>query len=197
MLYCAVKTVIGNFSMLYCTVNVVIRNFPMLYCCIYYKNVKRDKKFLRSRFFVCSWGFVSSFLKYKKFTSWNRRVESSIYKNIRKFRYARVLNIPFLKYRKKSISWNIKHISHFFRVVFLEKNLRAGPESAGFYFQEYKKSFLLRKCKKFFDLRVRKFHFPKYTDIFQGELFRFFELGLKRSISQNIRSFLGFPFPEI
>ena len=179
MLYCAVKTVIGNFSMLYCTVNVVIGNFPMLYCCIYYKNVKRDKKFLRSRFFVCSWGFVSSFLKYKKFTSWNRRVESSIYKNIRKFRYARVLNIPFLKYRKKSISWNIKHISHFFRVVFLEKNLRAGPESAGFYFQEYKKSFLLRKCKKFLILESESSISQNIRTFFRVNCFVFLSLGWK------------------
>ena len=58
-------------------------------------------------------GFFSFFElgKYKR----NIRVESSISRNIRKFCYARVLNIPFLKYKKGSVmlrfwiflSWNI------------------------------------------------------------------------------------------
>ena len=48
----------------------------------------------------------SYFLKYKR----NIRLESSISGNIRTFHYARVLNIPFLKYRKSSVSWNLKKL---------------------------------------------------------------------------------------
>ena len=76
MLYRTVKIVIGNFSMfsgtgkivtwnflmLYCTVKIVTGNFCMLYCCKNYEKVKRDKKCL-----IYFWGFVSSFLKCKKF----------------------------------------------------------------------------------------------------------------------------------
>ena len=75
-----IKIVTGNFPMLYCTVKIITEfpyillrckivtgNFPLFYCCKDYKNVKRDKKFLGSRCFVCFWGFVSSLLKYKWF----------------------------------------------------------------------------------------------------------------------------------
>ena len=44
-------------------------------------------------------GLINGILRYKR----NIRLESSISRNIRKFRYARVQNILFLKYKKSSI----------------------------------------------------------------------------------------------
>ena len=44
----------------------------------------------------------------------------------------------------------------------------------GFCFLKYKNSFLLLKYKKFFSLRVRKFHFLKYKDFFWAVFFFFF-----------------------
>ena len=74
-------------------------------------------------------------------------------------KYAWVLNILFLKYKKApfpeikegSVSWNIKS---FYGFLFLKYN----EFSQGFRFSKYKKSFLLRKYKKFF----RRFSFLKY-----------------------------------
>ena len=57
----------------------------------------------------------------------------------------------------------------------------------GLFLRKCKKSFLLRKYNNFFNLRVRKFHFPKYKEFFQGRIFFIFEL--KSSVSRNIRSF--------
>ena len=62
-----IKTVKENFAMLYYALKIVAGNFPMLYCCKDSKSIKRDEKFLRRRFFVCFFGFISSFLKYKNF----------------------------------------------------------------------------------------------------------------------------------
>ena len=36
-----------------------------------------------------------------------------------------------------------------------------------FCFVKYKKNFLLRKCKKFFNIRARKILFPKYKKIYK------------------------------
>ena len=58
--------------------------------------------------------------------------------------------------------------------------LSLGLKSTGFHFQKYKKSLLLRKYKKFFNLRVRKFHSPKCKKLFPETFFlNFLNLGLK------------------
>ena len=54
------------------------------------------KNFFRGNFFFYFSSPESYFLKCKR----DIRLESSISWNIRKFRYARVLNIPYLKYKK-------------------------------------------------------------------------------------------------
>ena len=108
---------------------------------------------------VSSFCFSSSesyFLKYKstKLHFWKPEKSSVmqgfwIYlsSNIGKFRYVKFLNIPFLKYKKSPISWNII----FFRCFRLPK---------------YKSSFLLKKYNKFFNIRARKLHFLQ--NIFAG-----------------------------
>lgn len=67
----------------------------------------------------------------------------------------------FLKYKKISDSWE-----EFFW---------------GFRFPKYQRNFFSRKCKKF--------NFPKHKEFSRGRffIFLFFDLGLKYSISQNIR----------
>ena len=71
---------------------------------------------------------------------------------------------------------NFFQIMHFLgkniRNLFREKFLGLRPKSAGFHFLKYKKNFLLRKYKKFFNLRVSKFHFQKYEEFF-SELITF------------------------
>ena len=59
--------------------------------------ISRNVRIFSLRIFFLS--LESYFLKYKR----NIRVESSIYKNKRKFRYVRVLNISSLKYKKSSV----------------------------------------------------------------------------------------------
>ena len=149
----------------------------------------------------------SCFLKYKR----NIRLESSISGNIRKFRYARVLNIPFLKYKKSFVtpgfsiylSWNrikfcfLKY-KDFFRVL---------------RFLKYKKSFLLKKYKKLFNIKARKLessNFPEYKKFSRFLLFfssseSYFlkykrNTTLENSISGNIRKLCQgseYSFPEI
>ena len=60
----------------------------------FYFNFLKINNFFRGAFFYFL-SLESFFLKYKT----NVRVESSISENIRKFRYARVLNYPFLIYK--------------------------------------------------------------------------------------------------
>ena len=71
---------------------------------------------------------------------------------------------------------NFFQIMHFLgkniRNLFREKILGLRPKSTGFHFLKYKKNFLLRKYKKFFNLRVSKFHFQKYEEFF-SELIAF------------------------
>ena len=108
---------------------------------------------------VSSFYFSSSesyFLKYKsiKLHFWKPE-KSSVMQgfwiylscNIGKFSYVKFLNIPFLKYKKSPISWNII----FFRCFRLPK---------------YKNRFLLKKYNKFFNIRARKLHFLQ--NIFAG-----------------------------
>ena len=146
MLHCTIKKITGNFRRLYCAVKIVTRNFPKLYFCKDNKNVKRDKKFLRSRFLIVvgalsapSWK-IRSFLRWWKyktlfkffvflFISWaqiyflkykrNITVESSIPWSVRKLRYDRVLNISILKYKKSSVKSGF--FQHFFVTVFFRK----------------------------------------------------------------------------
>ena len=47
-------------------------------------------------------------------------------------------------------------------------------KNTGFHFRKYKKSFLLRKNKKFFNLRFRNFHCLKYKEFFSGRIFFIF-----------------------
>ena len=57
-------------------------------------------------------------------------------------------------------------------ILFFELEVK----SSGFHFQKYKKSFLLRKYKNFFNLTSRKFHFWKYKELFSGLVFfQFFQ----------------------
>ena len=126
----------------------------MLYYCKDYKNVKRDKKFLPSRFFVCFWGFVSSFLKYKKFFKLGAR----------KFhfpKYKEHLRAGFFTFQAwKITSRNIRKF-HF---------LKYKEFFWGFRFLKYKNRFLLRKYKKFFR------GFRKYKTYSQGGFFYFSNL---------------------
>ena len=133
----------------------------MLYCCKDYKNVTRDKKLIQNRFFICFWSFVKSVLKYKKFSRLGAR--SSIPQKIRNF--LRMGFVPFLRFG----SFLLKY-KDFFRVFFSQNKtkfhfLKYKELFRGFRFPKYRKSFLLRKCKKFFIIRVRKFHFSGVSEI--------------------------------
>ena len=89
--------------------------------------------------------------------------------------------------------WNIWK----FFGVSVSRNIRK------FCFQKYKKCFLLRKYKKFLNIRARNFHFPKYKEFFNlgarkfhslkykkffrgGFFLGFFELGLKSALGSFI-----------
>ena len=69
--------------------------------------------------------------------------------------------------------------------IFWGKFLGLRLESAGFHFHKFKKTFFLIKYKKCFNVRVGKFHFPKYKEFFSGWIF-FFEFGLKSSLGSPI-----------
>ena len=117
---------------------------------IYLSQNKRKFRFLKyKRFFR-----FFSFLKHKEF--WGDFHSSNIRKaffweKIRNFLGVSrdgffftfsSLKSYFLKYKKLfrvSISWDIRK----------------------FRFLKYKKRFILRKCKKFLNIRTRKFHFPR------------------------------------
>ena len=67
-----------------------------------------------------------------------------------------------------------------------------GLKSVGFHFQKYKKSLLLRKYKKFFNLRVRKLHSPKCKKLFSGKFFfKLFKLRLKCGLCSPIFTTMG------
>ena len=77
---------------------------------------------------------------------------------------------PFLKYKKFSRG-------EFF--LFLDLGLK----SAGLH---------SRKRKNFFNIRARKFHFPKYKEFFfQGGFFGFFGLGLRNSARWPLKPLLN------
>ena len=87
----------------------------------------------------------------------------------------------FGEYIRKVFFW--ENVRNFFIAGFLgifsRKKLGAEAVKCRVPFQKYKKSFLLRKCKKFFNHRIRKFHFLKYKEFFRGGFFCFIEPGLK------------------
>ena len=98
----------------------------------------------RDYFFL---GLKSYFLKYKR----NIRVESPISENIRKFCYARIWIF---------FSWSIRKFRFLkykdFWKAFEKGNMR------NVFWENIKKSFLLRKHNFFFNIRARKFHFRKF-----------------------------------
>ena len=132
MLYSVVKIVTENFSMLYCLVKIVTGNFCLFYCCKTDKNIKRDKNVLRCKFFVCFWGLMSSFLKYKIFFKTMffhfLNSESSISRNIISF-----FGVPF--------SQNIRNVFRGFRFVKYKRFLRLGLISAEFTFRKHSNYF--------------------------------------------------------
>ena len=91
------------------------------------------KKFFQSRFCSTFWA--------RKVTSWNIRLESFISRNIRKLHDARVLNVPFLKYKKFPLCQSPKYTFKLSRV------------------------FRFLKHKKLLNISAKKFGFPKYKKI--------------------------------
>ena len=83
---------------------IVTENLPKLYCCKDYKNVTRDKKFFRGRFFVWFSAPVIFFLNYKKFFKPGaRKFHFSKYKKL-------FMSGFFFTFRARKVtSWNIKY----------------------------------------------------------------------------------------
>ena len=79
-----------------------------------------------------------------------------------------------------SVSWKIRNFSEDGFLLFF----KIGVRSAGFHLIKYKKSFLFRKYKNFFNIRARMFRFQKYKDFFISGNLR------KASFWENIRIFL-------
>ena len=78
-----------------------------------------------------------------------------------------------------------------FHFLFFELGLK----TAGFHYRKYKKSFLLRKYNKLFNVRVRKLHFLEHKEIrLRWICFFFLSFGLKDSFLEIFSRFL---FPEI
>ena len=128
-------------------------------------------------------------LIYKKVPLWQGS-EYTLLRNTRKFTYARVLNIPFLKHKKVLFPetrvfirfWKSKErfplriCNTFFRGFrFLKYNKfsRGGLKSSISLTlkSKYKKGFCFLK---FFYIRTKKFHFLKYKDFFFSGWILFF-----------------------
>ena len=116
-----------------------------------------------------SWS-LSNFLEVDYFYFWSLawKVHGFISRNIR---FLLILEL------ERSISWNIKN---FFGVVFFYflAGLRFWKCKKRFLLRKYKKSFSLRKYN-FFNIRARKFHFPKYKEFFCLDFFVFLVLGFE------------------
>ena len=130
----------------------------------YYRMKKKAifncKRVFQSRKF---WFFIRKSIKYFsswKVTSWNLR--NSVTWNIRVF-----FEVFF---SKKFGAFLRKYKKLFSKQAFKGKFWWLRPESAGSFWEYIKKSFLLKKHKKFFNLRVRKFYFLKYKDVVFGVL---------------------------
>ena len=122
---------------LYCCIfasQVISReNLSMLYCCKDYKNVKRDKKFIQRRFFVCFPGIASFILKHQRFFKLKART----------FHFSKHKTffsewVPFIFWAWKVISRNIKisfgaSVSRNIRKAFFWESIR------NFVILEYKK----------------------------------------------------------
>ena len=130
------------------------------------------------------WFFIRKSIKYFwswKVTSWN----------IRKFHFLKYKGFFFeVPVFKKLGAFLRKHKKLFWSRLF-RKNFKGWDQKVrGSIWENINKNFLLRKYKKFFNLRIRKFYFPKYKDVLFGvDYFYFFGLGLKGSIYRNIKSF--------
>ena len=123
------------------------------------------------------------------YLSWNTR--KTFFKKIYEYMksiswFVRKLN--FLKY--KEFCWGFR---------FEKYNKVLLPEIEGFFSglcsQNIKKISFERNTKNVLILEPESFIFSEFKNFFFFLVF-FFEVGLKSSISQNIGSFLGFPFPE-
>ena len=109
--------------------------------------------------------------------------------------------IHFPKYKKlfksglffraqKVTSWNIRKLKHHY----FEGGRGGGGGGGGFRFRKYREAFSWGNIRNFLILELESSFFLVH---FLGvDLFYFFELGLKSSIFQNGRRFLGFPFSE-
>ena len=112
-------------------------------------------------FFHCGFFHFScseSYLKYKR----NIGLRSSISENRRKFRSIKVLNIPFLKYKKSSVSSKLEKL-------FLRKHKKI-----------FRVGFFLRK-------KIRSFFEEKFWGLREKSIRNFLILGLDSSPSRNIR----------
>ena len=133
--------------------NLLHREFP--YALLMYRSQKSQetRKLFRADFFVWFSGPVSSFLNYRKpfilgarnFHFRNIRHSlrvGSFYFSSTESYFLKDKRFPEIK--EKTVSWNVNFFSGF---------------------PKYKKSFLLRKYKKFLNIRVRKIHVVKYKKI--------------------------------
>ena len=144
----------------------------MLYCCKDYKNVTRDNIFLRNKFFVWVSSPVSSFLKYKKFFKLGARnfdfpKYKKFFQSVFFFLHFSSTESYFLKYKKffrASVSWNIRkfHFLKYKDFFFWGGGVGRRVDSRN---PKHKKSFPLIKYRKFFNIRTRKFNFPKHKKI--------------------------------
>ena len=132
-------------------------NFPMLYCC-------KDWNFFGANFLFVFGALQIPSSNIRSFLSLG--LESSISPNIRKI--IRVGLFQFLSVESYFLKYKFFKVS----VCLLKYN----EVSQSFRFLKCKKSFILRKCKKFLNIRARKFHYPKYKDLFSRWSFYIFRV---------------------
>ena len=111
----------------------------------------------------------------------------------RKFRFLKYKDLFEVSVSKKFGAF-LRKYKNFFQSRLLGAEAR---KYGGLFLRKYKKSFLLRKYKKFFNHRVRNFHFLKYKEFFSGWVFILFGAWVERfCFPKKIRNFFsGFPFP--
>ena len=132
-------------------------NFPMLYCC-------KDWNFFGANFLFVFGALQIPSSNIRSFLS--LELESSISPNIRNI--IRVGLFHFLSVESYFLKYKFFKVS----VCLLKYN----EVSQSFRFLKCKKSFILRKCKKFLNIRARKFHYPKYKDLFSRWSFYIFRV---------------------
>ena len=114
------------------------------------------RNFLRVGSFYFS-SLQSYFLKYER----NKRLKNSISGNVRKFYYARVLNIPFPKYKKSSVFF--LNIRDFSKAEFFRKKYKKGLESI--------RNFIILGLESFISRIIRK-TFWENKNFFYGKILR-------------------------